>query len=98
MLSEPTADDIMAVCSEIPDMGLEVSRAVSRASSTLEDSLRCQDVGQDCPTHMEVTKGPSALEVTTVENPVPRVVLAVTQPPRVSPVVIRLWWVARAVT
>jgi hypothetical protein len=45
MLSEPTADDMMAVCSEILDMGLEVSRAVSRASSTLEGSLRCQDVG-----------------------------------------------------
>jgi hypothetical protein len=44
MLSEPTADDMMAVCSEISDMGLEVSRAVSRASSTLEGSLRCQDV------------------------------------------------------
>jgi hypothetical protein len=45
MLSEPTTDDMMNVCSEIPDMGLEVSRAVSRASSTLEGSLRCQDVG-----------------------------------------------------
>jgi hypothetical protein len=45
MLSEPTADDMMVVCSEILDMGLEVSQAVSRASSTLEGSLRCQDVG-----------------------------------------------------
>jgi hypothetical protein len=70
MLSEPTADDMMVVCSEIPDMGLEVSRAVSRASLTLEGSLRCQDVGQDCPTHMEVTEDPSALEVAAVENPV----------------------------
>jgi hypothetical protein len=70
MLSEPTADDMMVVCSEIPDMGLEVSRAVSRASSTLEGSLRCQDAGQDCPTHMEVTEDPSALEVAAVENPV----------------------------
>jgi hypothetical protein len=73
MLSEPTADDMMDVCSEIPDMGLEVSRAVSRASSTLEGSLRCQDVGQDCPTHMEVTEDPSALEVVVAENPAPRV-------------------------
>jgi hypothetical protein len=48
MLSEPTADDMMAICSEIPDMRLEVSQAVSRASSTLEVSFRCQDVGQDC--------------------------------------------------
>jgi hypothetical protein len=39
MLSEPTADDMMAICSEIPNMGLEVSRAVSQASSTLEGSL-----------------------------------------------------------
>jgi hypothetical protein len=61
MLSELTANDMMAVCSEILDMGLEVSRAVSRASSTLEGSLRCQDVGRDCPTHMEVT---------AAENPV----------------------------
>jgi hypothetical protein len=71
MLSEPTADDMMAVCSEIPDVGLEVSRAVSRASSTLESSLRCQDVGPNCPTHMEVTEDPSALEVVAVENPAP---------------------------
>jgi hypothetical protein len=71
MLSEPTADDMMDVCSEIPDVGLEVSRAVSRASSTLEGSLRCQEVGQDCPTPMEVTEDPSALEVAVAENPAP---------------------------
>jgi hypothetical protein len=45
MLSEPIADDMMDVCSEIPDVVLEVSRAVSRASSTLEGGLRCQEVG-----------------------------------------------------
>jgi hypothetical protein len=71
MLSEPTAGDMMDVCSEIPDVGLEVSRAVSRASSTLEGSLRCQEVGQDCLTPMEVTKDPSALEVAVAENPAP---------------------------
>ena len=77
MLSEPTADDILAVCSEVPDGGLslldsagqEVTRAVSRASSTLEGSLRCQEVGQDCPTPMEVTEDPSASVVAVVENP-----------------------------
>jgi hypothetical protein len=69
MLSEPTVDDMMTVCSEIPDVGLEVSRTVSRASSTLEGSLRCQVVGQDCPTHREVTEDPSALEVAAAENP-----------------------------
>jgi hypothetical protein len=71
MLSEPTADDMMAVCSEIPDVGLEVSRAVSRASSTLEGSLPCQYVGLNCPTHMEVTENPSALEVAAVKNLAP---------------------------
>jgi hypothetical protein len=71
MVSEPTADDMMAVYSKIPDMGLEVSRAVSRASSTLEVSLQCQDVGQDCLIHMEVTEDPSALEVAVAENPAP---------------------------
>jgi hypothetical protein len=98
MLSEPTVGDMMDVCYEIPDVGLEVSRAVSPASSTLEGSLRCQEVGQDCPSPMEVTEDPSALEVAIAETQPPRVVLAVTQPPRVSPVVIRLWWVARAAT
>jgi hypothetical protein len=44
---------------------------VSRASSTLEGSLRCQEIGQDCPTHMEVTKDPSALEVAVAENQAP---------------------------
>jgi hypothetical protein len=39
MLSEPIADDMMDVCSEIPDVGLEASQAVSRASSTLEGGL-----------------------------------------------------------
>jgi hypothetical protein len=72
MLSEPTAGDMMDVCSDIPVMGLEVSQAVSHASSTLEGSLRCQEVGQDCPTPMEVTEGPSALEVAFGENPAPK--------------------------
>jgi hypothetical protein len=72
MLSEPTAGDMMDVCSEILDVGLEVSRAVSHASSTLEGSLRCQEVGQDCPTPMEVTDDPSALEAAVAENPAPK--------------------------
>jgi hypothetical protein len=72
MLLEPTAGDMMDVCSDIPDVGLEVSRAVSRASSTLEGSLRCQEVGQDCLTPMEVTEDPSALEVAVADNPAPK--------------------------
>jgi hypothetical protein len=70
MLLEP--GDMMDVCSDILDVGLEVSRAVSRASSTLEGSLRCQEVGQDCLTPVEVTEDPSALEVAVAENPAPQ--------------------------
>jgi hypothetical protein len=72
MLSEPTDGDMMDVCSDIPDVGLEVSQAASRASSTLEGSLWCQEVGQDYPTLMEVTKDPSAVEVAVVEDPAPK--------------------------
>jgi hypothetical protein len=71
MLSEPTADDMMVVCSEIPDMGLEVSRAVSRVSSTLEGSLRGQDAGPSYLTPMEIAEELSALEVATAEDPAP---------------------------
>jgi hypothetical protein len=77
ILSEPPADDIPAVCSEVPDDGLslldsvgqEVTRAVSRASSTLEGSLPCRDAGLNHPTPMEVAEGPLALEVATAEDP-----------------------------
>jgi hypothetical protein len=68
LLSEPTAGDMMDVCSDIPDVGLEVSRAASRASSTLEGGLQSQEVGQGCSIPMEVTESPSALEVAVVEN------------------------------
>jgi hypothetical protein len=106
MMSEPTANDAPAVCSEVPDGGLslldsagqEVTQAVSRSSSTLEGSLQCRDAGLSHPTPMEVSEEPSVLEVATAEDPAPRVVPAVTQPPRVLPAVIRLWWVAQAAT
>jgi hypothetical protein len=79
MLSEPTVDDIPVVFSEVPDGGLslldsarqEVTRAVSRASSTLEGSLQCQDTSLSHPTPMEATEGPSALEVATADDPAP---------------------------
>jgi hypothetical protein len=79
MLSEPTINDISAVCSEVPDGGLslldsagqEVTRVVSRASSTLEGSLQCQDAGLSHPTPMEATEEPSALGVATAEDPTP---------------------------
>jgi hypothetical protein len=63
---------MMDVCSDIPDVGLEISRVASRASSTLEGGLRCQEAGPDCPTPMEVTEDPSALEVAVAENPAPK--------------------------
>jgi hypothetical protein len=72
MMSEPTDGDMMDVCSDIPNVGLEVSRAASHASSTLEGGLRCQEVGQDCPTPMEVTEDPSAIKVAVAENPAPK--------------------------
>jgi hypothetical protein len=40
LLSEPTDGGMMDVCSDIPDVGLELFRAASRASSTLECGLR----------------------------------------------------------
>jgi hypothetical protein len=70
MLSEPADGDMMDVCSDIPEVGLELSRAASRASSTLEGGLQSQEVGQGCSIPMEVTKSPSALEVVVAENPV----------------------------
>jgi hypothetical protein len=72
LLSEPTDGDMMDVCSDTPDVGLEVSRAASRASSTLEGVLRSQEVGQGRSIPMEVTENPSALEVAIAENPVLR--------------------------
>jgi hypothetical protein len=47
---------------------------------------------------MEVTEDPSALEVAVAENPAPEGGASSYPAPRVSPVVIWLWWVARATT
>jgi hypothetical protein len=114
MLLEPTVDGMMDVCSDAPDVGLEVSRA----SSTLEGSLRCQEASKDCPTPMEVAEDPSASEVVVAENPAPKgdaggylapegvtsndpapVGSASCNPaPSVLPVVIQLRWVVRATT
>jgi hypothetical protein len=77
MLSEPPEDDILAICSEVPDGGLslldsagqEVTRVVSRALSTLEGSLPCRDADLGHLTPLEMPKGPSALEVATAEDP-----------------------------
>jgi hypothetical protein len=79
ILSEPPEADIPTICSEVPDGGLslldsagqEVTRVVSRASSTLEGSLPCKDIDPIHPTPIEVAEGPSALEVAAAEDPAP---------------------------
>jgi hypothetical protein len=68
LLSEPADGGAMDVCVDVLDAGLGSSRAVSRASSTLERGLEGHEAGLDCPAPMEATKGPSALEVTAAEN------------------------------
>jgi hypothetical protein len=79
ILSKPPEADIPTICSEVPDSGLslldsieqEVTRVVSRASSTLEGSLPCKYIDSSHPTPMEVAKGPSALEVPAIEDQAP---------------------------
>jgi hypothetical protein len=68
LLSEPADGDAMDVCADVFDAGLGSSRAASRASSTLERGLEGQETDLDCPAPMEVTEGPSALEVAAAEN------------------------------
>jgi hypothetical protein len=68
LLSEPADGDAMDVCADVFDAGLGSSRAASRASSTLERGLEGQEADLDCPAPMEVTEGPSALEVAAAEN------------------------------
>jgi hypothetical protein len=64
LLSEPADDGVMEVCADVLDAGLRSSRA----SSTLERDLEGQETDLDRPGPMEVTEGPSALEVATAEN------------------------------
>jgi hypothetical protein len=68
LLSEPADGGTMDVCANVLDAGLGSSRAASRASSTLERGLVGQEASLDCTAPMEVTKGPSTLEVTAAEN------------------------------
>jgi hypothetical protein len=72
LLFEPTDGGMMDVYPDILDVGLELSRAASRASSTLECGLQSQEAGLGCSIPMEVTENPSALEVAAAENPVPK--------------------------
>jgi hypothetical protein len=71
LLSEPADGCAMVVCADVPDVGLGSSRAVSRASSTLERGLEGQEAGLDCSAPTEVTEGPSALEVAVAEDSAP---------------------------
>jgi hypothetical protein len=68
LLSEPANGGAIDVCVDVLDAGLGSSRAASRASSTLERGLESQEAGLDCPAPMEVTEGPSALEVAAADN------------------------------
>jgi hypothetical protein len=64
LLSEPADDGVMEVCADVLDAGLRSSRV----SSTLERDLEGPETDLDRPGPMEVTEGPSALEVATAEN------------------------------
>jgi hypothetical protein len=68
LLSEPADGGMMEVCADVPDVGLELSRAASRASSTLERGLKGQEADLNCSAPMEVGEGPSALEVAVTES------------------------------
>jgi hypothetical protein len=98
LLSEPADGGMMDICANVPDVGLELSRAASRASSTLKRGLKGQEAGLDCSAPMEVGEGPSALEVAVTESSALKVGASAYPAPRVSPGMIRLGWVARAMT
>jgi hypothetical protein len=68
LLSEPVDDGVMEVCADVLDAGLRSSRA----SSTLERDLEGRETDLDRSGPMEVTEGPSALEVATAENQDPQ--------------------------
>jgi hypothetical protein len=72
LLSEPTDGGMMDVCTNLHDVGLELSRAASHASSTLACGLQSQEADLDCSIPMEVAENPTALDVAAVENLVPK--------------------------
>jgi hypothetical protein len=72
LLSEPVDGGMMEICADVPAVKLELSRAASRASSTLECGFRSQEADLDCSVPMEVAENPSALEVAATENSVPK--------------------------
>jgi hypothetical protein len=68
LLLEPADGGMMDVCADVPDAGLDLSRAASRASSTLERNLKGQEASLDCSAPMEEGEGPLALEVVVTES------------------------------
>jgi hypothetical protein len=68
LLLEPADGGMMDICADVPNAGLELSHAASRASSTLDHGLKGQEAGLDCSAPMEVVEGPSALEVAITED------------------------------
>jgi hypothetical protein len=72
LLSEPADGGTMEVCADVPAVELELSRAASRASSTLERGFKSQAADLDCSVPMEVVENPSALEVADTDNSVPK--------------------------
>jgi hypothetical protein len=70
LLSEPADGGMMEICADVPDAGLELSRATSRASSTLERGIMNQEAGLYCSVPMEVVEGPLALGVAVTEDSV----------------------------
>jgi hypothetical protein len=72
LLSEPADGGMMEICADVPVVGVELSQAASRASSTLERGFKSQEVVLDCSVPMEVVENPSALEVADIGNSVPK--------------------------
>jgi hypothetical protein len=79
ILSEPPEADNPTIYSEVLDGGLlphdstgqEVTRVVSRASSTLEGGLPCENANLSHPAPMDMAEESSALEVAAAEGPAP---------------------------
>ena len=70
LLSKLTDGGVMDACAHLHDVGLELSQAASRASSTLERGLQSQEADPDFSVPMEMTENPPALEVAGAESPV----------------------------
>jgi hypothetical protein len=64
----------------------------------LERGLEGQEADLDCPAPMEVTEGPSVLEVAAAENSALKDGVGAHPAPRVLPGVTQLGWVTQTVT